>query len=157
MNCPDCSTVMKDCRFNKTNPKYPDFKCPSCQKAVWLKKKSTGNYQPKTGNNNYGKQDYGNGVPKSMYGAWAANFVIALVEKGSVKTTDDIVKAYAYFVQQVGLILNAPQKPVAPKPVSKPAPKPMQPQEEEAIQDETGGENPEDLENLDIDLGELQL
>lgn len=77
---------------------------------------------------NYGKQDYGNSVPPSMYGAWAMNLVIAFVEKGQIASLNDAITAYRDVLQGVGEAIAANKQkldvknPPQERQITKPAP-----------------------------------
>lgn len=124
--CPQCNGAMWDNRQSKKTPKQPDFRCKdaNCKSAKGF---TTGVYLPKgkksdpapavsvpqsvsapaprlpaSSGSSYNKKDYGNSVPPSMYGAWAMNVVIALVEQGGIKTLDEALKQYDVSLARVG-------------------------------------------------------
>jgi hypothetical protein len=140
MECPQCGGEMWDNRGKKKNPKQPDFRCKdeACAKAVWLSKKTTA---PATSGGYKGKTGTGDTVPKSMYGAWAMNLVIAMLHDKLIKAAD-VKKIFAQSVAMVGEVLNG----VPTKPVAKPAPV----QQEEPTEEQTGEEPENTLEDISI-------
>lgn len=140
MECPECGGEMWDNRLKKKNPKQPDFRCKdeNCAKAVWLKKKSAA----PAGNGYKGKSNTGDTVPKSMYGKWAMDLVIAMFNAKLIKMAD-VKIAFTKSVAMVGEVLNGTSKPV-----SKPAPVQEEPTEEPA--EDTTTEEPSGLEDINI-------
>jgi hypothetical protein len=113
-----CKTCAKKTKHwdNKGTPKEKTlghFVCSVCKTAYNPKPRSEGYSKPagsynKTsgGSSYYKKADYGDSVPKSMYGAWANNMVIALIEKGTVVGKEQAVEVFNELVSAYGKILN---------------------------------------------------
>ena len=101
----------------------------------------------------YAKKDYGEGVPKSMFGAWANNLVVAFVDKGVVKTVEEAVELYGTVVDRYNSILNGVGSPTQPAelPAQQTGKLPASPEEEpETSLDELTGADDFDLSDFDL-------
>ncbi len=109
--CKTCKEKTKhwDNTGTEMETKLGKFVCADCKTPYTPKPKSeptplqTGSGYPKK---DYVKKDYGDGVPKSMYGAWANNLIVALVTKGTIKTIPDAIAQYKVVVEAYGKVLN---------------------------------------------------
>jgi len=111
--CPDCGSEMYDNRLAKQQGKYkpnaPDFKCPSCGKAIWLQSnKKKNNYQQR---NNYTPKNIPEKttvekVPQSMYSAWAKDLAVVYLQANPPKNKKEVVEIFKYFLSAVKDSLN---------------------------------------------------
>ena len=145
MQCPKCGSDCWNNTTTKRSPKQPDYKCKdkNCDGAVWLKKNSAAPAGTGKPTGSYQKKDYGDNVPKSMYGAWAMNLVIAMLNNKLIKVAE-LPVAYEKSLALVNKALHGIALKPAPVATEKPKPaakveEPLETQTVDEVPEEEGG------------------
>lgn len=154
----DCGSEMWDNRYSKKNPKAPDLRCKddNCSKgwetdrgwspnAVWLTEKQKEKLNMGSGNSYKGGD---NGIPVSMYAAWAKDIAVFLGKTKGIKTSEEFDTLYRECLVNTEKTLSWFQGKLTKKKG------PKEEQVREVASDEV--EDVEETDNLDVDITDVE-